>query len=338
MHAQPALSEILPKARPIRRQRALLRRVAATALVLAAQSTLATPFPATVQATLSGSSWIVPTVVEQGAGPIEIGEAPTEGQFVGARTDYGSNAASASMWANRPSGAPQTGHFGWASASSKWTDRLTLFTPDVPLGDPVAMVFTIHLGGFLEGTMTDFVSLGASVRYQMLLNEHGSWVTRPMLWHDLWESSGGAGHHDRIDIDEVQAGRFTVPNGATFNLISELSTRVQGEFWGPWDTSFSVQSSFGNTVRWLGGEVWVGNGKASTYTITSASGFDYGQPAVAVAEPSVLAQMSVGLVGLALARWWRARGPRRRESGAAWQHATGSATATETGSAAGACT
>lgn len=176
MHAQPARSEILPAARPIRRQRALLRRVAATALVLAAQSTLATPFPATVQATLKGNSWsvggfIVPTVVEQGAGPIEVGEARTEGQFAGARTDYGSNGVSASMSATRPSGAAQTGHIGWVSASSKWTDQLTLFTPDVPLGDPVAMVFTIHLGGFLEGTRSDFVNLGASVRYQMGLNE-----------------------------------------------------------------------------------------------------------------------------------------------------------------------
>lgn len=280
---------------------------------LTAQSSLATPFPASVTASLNGSAWdvngtLVPTVVDQALGPVLASETRATAQFAGARTDYGSNGSASSLWATRPWSSPGTGSTGWVQATSKWTDQLTLYTPDAALDAPVDLVFSIGLQGHIEGTRTDFVSLGGHVRYSMLLNEYGSWVSRPSLWRDLWEDSGGSyDYHDRIDVDEVQLGRFTVPNGRTFNLISELGTRVTGGFWGPWGTAFSVESSFGNTVSWMGGQVWVGSRPASSYTITSASGFNYGQQTAVVPEPSMLAQLALGLAGLTLARR-RARG------------------------------
>lgn len=297
-----------------------LRLFAATALsVLLAPSGLATPLPASVMLTLSGNSWsvggfIVPTVVEEADGPIVQIEMRSAGQFAGARTDYGVNGSAVSMWGKRPSGAPMTGHTGWTQSTSRWTDQLTIYTPEVALGAPVDFVFSVGLQGYIVGERTDSVSVGGSVRYSMELNEYGSWIDRPSLWHDLWENSGGLyEHYGRIDIDEVQAGRFRVPNGSTFNLISELSTRVSGEYWGPWDTAFTVESSFGNTVSWLGGSVWVGDRQAAVFSVESASGFDYLQPASGVAEPATLTQMALGfaVLGLVLRRARRAARPER---------------------------
>ncbi|MCC6127354.1 MAG: PEP-CTERM sorting domain-containing protein [Pirellulales bacterium] len=254
-------------------------------------------FSPSVEVTLSGDSWscginVCPTHVSQTFGPVTAGASPTSGQNAAAFTDYGRNGSGVSMWANRPYGAPQTGHYGWINATSKWTDVLTVSTPSAAPGAPVDVVFSIRLHGHMEANSTPYALVYSRMGFGMLLNEYGDWITRPSLQHDIGAGYSGPSS-SVIDVDEIQHGRFRVPNGAAFNLISELSTYVRGEFLGPWDQNFDAESAFGNSAQWLGGSVWIGDTPLSDFTLASASGFDYRLPAVP--EPGMLALLGIGL-------------------------------------------
>lgn len=161
-----------------------------------AGQTHATLFTPSVEATMSGSSWdcggwLCPTVISSPLGPVVTGASPTDGQNASVFTNYGTHGAAVSMWAKRPYGEPMTGHWGWISAASKWTDVLTVSTPDVAPNAPIDVVFSLALHGHMETNRTSSVSVGGQVLFEMLLNGYGSWVAKPSLRHDLWESVPG---------------------------------------------------------------------------------------------------------------------------------------------------
>ncbi len=282
-------------------------------------SAWAEPFPASVEVDLRGSAWscgiyVCPTHLSAPLGPLLAGASPVSGHYAGAWTDYGSNGAGVSMWATKPSGAPGTGNAGWIEASSKWTDLLMISTPDAAEGAPVDLVFTIGLHGHMEANRTSYVSLGGQARFTMEGNHDGTWIEQPSLLRQFWADTGGDyAFHDEIDIDEVQQGRLRVHNGQVFNLMATLSTHISGDFWGPWDTSFNAEVDLGNTVRWLGADVWIGDTKATSWRITSESGYDYGAggPPRDIPEPTALTLAAIGLFCLAGLRRRERAQPRR---------------------------
>lgn len=257
----------------------------ALSLALAALpgSAVAQLFPASVKASIDNSSVSAPD------GPVSVSHS-IDGEAAGATTNYGLNGAGAMMWGTR---GPDTGSRGVLTAASKWTDVLTVSTPDAAANASIDLVFSIRLHGHMELTQTDYVTVHSSVRYFIDANGYGSWIMKPQLWID----SPGSPTFD-LNVDEIQLGRLTVPNGQAFNLISSLSTLVEADYWGPWGVSFEVESSFANTARWLGASVEANGAPVSAFTITSDSGFDYAT--AAVPEPTTLSLIASGLVGLIL--------------------------------------
>lgn len=228
-------------------------------------------------------------------GPIHLSHA-IEGENAAAMADHGLNSASASMWGDRPCCGHGTGSAGSLGASSSWEDKLRVLTSEAAPGEWVVVAFSIGLHGHMERTKTFYVSSNAQVRHSMGLNYHGSWITKPGFLIDSPSEVDFS-----LDVDEIQQGAFKVQNGQWFNLISTLSVNVEGSFSGPWDQSFEVESSFGNTVRWLGGHVERLDGTPlSAFTIEPASGFDY--VASPIPEPATLALFAPGVLGLLLLR------------------------------------
>ncbi|MBL8504350.1 MAG: hypothetical protein JNL78_12985 [Rhodocyclaceae bacterium] len=269
-----------------------------------AGSTHAELFGPSVAVTLAGGSG-GPTTLSSATGPISASQS-AEGQSAGAFADYGRNGAGVSLWATLPLPPdPPTGHYGYLQAESKWTDGLTVNVPAVAAGTPVDVVFSLGFHGHMEVTKTGSVSGGSSVDFGMSLNQYGTWLDRPSLDVDLGVPPGGGYQHAEYDVDEIRHGRFQVPNGATFNLISTLMTRVRGEFAGPFGSSFAVESAFDNTVEWLGASVWIGGTLAEGYSINSGSGFNY--IASSVPEPSAALLLGIGFALLAALRGspWR---------------------------------
>jgi hypothetical protein len=236
------------------------------------------------------------TSASQVSGPVILSDAGAHYAF-GVWTDYGTNRAASSVAVSTSYSSPVS----WGDAISTWTDALRVSTPDVAAGAPVSLVFSIGLDGHLEGYGTGFTNGGLWVTFGMLLNQHGSWAVQPSYALYLGMGDGGG---VSVDVDEVLHGVAVVPNGAWFNLVSTLSTRVMTNLWGP-PASISGTSAFDNSARWLGGSVWVDGNPASAFTIESGSGFDYAAP---VPEPPELPLFAAGLAGLGVTAWrrWRA--------------------------------
>jgi hypothetical protein len=250
---------------------------------------LAQPRPASVTVEVDR------TVTSAPAGPISLVYA-IEGEDAAAMADHGRNSTSTSMWGNRPCCGHGTGGAGFLNAYSSWEEQLRVLTPDVALGEYVVVDFSIGLRGHMERTQTYWVHTAAQVRYSMGLNFHGTWITRPSLVIDSPSDLDFS-----LDVGEIQEGAFKVKNGQWFNLISTLSVSVEGDFSGPWDQSFDVQSTFAS--RWLGGHVELLDGTpVSEFLIESESGFDYDHTAPPIPEPGTIALFLPGLIGVLLAR------------------------------------
>ncbi len=253
---------------------------------------LAQPRPASVTVEVDR------TVSSAPAGPISLVYA-IEGEDAAAMADHGRNSTSTSMWGNRPCCGHGTGGAGFLDAYSSWEEQLRVLTPDVALGEYVVVDFSIGLRGHMERTQTYWVHTAAQVRYSMGLNFHGTWITRPSLVIDSPSDLDFS-----LDVGETQEGAFKVKNGQWFNLISTLSVSVEGDFSGPWDQSFDVQSTFAS--RWLGGHVELLDGTpVSEFLIESESGFDY--TAAAIPEPATVALFLPGLIGVLLLARRRSR-------------------------------
>lgn len=259
-----------------------LTLIAAALFSGAANAVLLSP---SVEATINAHG--AQTNASQLSGPVTVANSGTHYSF-GAWTDYGIQRAASSLAVSTSWSSP----VAYGGATSKWTDALRISTPDVAAGQPVNLRFSVRLDGHLGGHADNFTNSFAGVQFNMFLNEYGSWVTQPSYRIDLgiWSGSDLA-----VDVNETLTGEFSVPNGAWFNLISDLSTSVQGNLWGP-PGSASAESLFGNSATWLGGAVWVNGNPASSFTIESGSGFDYSQAAVPV--PTAAWLFGSGLLGL----------------------------------------
>lgn len=219
----------------------------------------------------------------------------------GVWTQYGINRAGSVLALER--GVTVT--HAWLSATSRWTDALRLWVPEVAAGDPVRLRFSIGLDGHLEAHEDPFTMAKAQVNYAMGLNHHGTWIVQPSFGLLIGPPSLTGGGHVERDIDLVLLGELEVANGNWFNLISDLSVRTQGDLMGP-PGSMWAESAFGNSARWLGGAVWVDGHQASSFTIMSGSGFSYLAP-TGVPEPASAGLMLAGLGLLHGVGRWRRR-------------------------------
>lgn len=210
----------------------------------------------------------------------------------GVWADYGINKAGA--WISA------TPYGGYVLAQSRWRDQLTVYTPDAALNAWVHLLFSVRLEGHLEAHEDNFFSSRAIVNYEMTEVGDGSWVTRPLYGRSIAPTPNStAGGHVELDVDEILLGDIAIRNGHTFDLISTLSVNPESDSMGPAGTGWA-ESSFDHSAEWLGGSVWIDGAEASSFTITSASGYDYGPhtPHNGVSEPASLALLCVGLATL----------------------------------------
>lgn len=218
------------------------------------------------------------------------------GRSAGVWTDYGINRAGATI-----SASYGTYPGGYVIAASRWEDQLTIHTSNAAPDAWVRLLFSVRLDGHLEAHEDDFYYSGARVGFAMTLNHEGSWISRPdynlAIGPTPWTTDGG---HVAVDVDELLFGEIEIQNGHTFNLISELSVNPAATLSGPSGIGWA-ESLFGNSAEWLGGSVWINGAPASAFTITSASGYDYGQRSSnGVPEPASLTLLGIGLAVLAV--------------------------------------
>lgn len=240
-----------------------------------------------------------PIDVTQVAGPLIVDYTDTYGTgHAGVWSDYGINKAGSEVALVRYATANTEDAI---VGNSTWTDLLTIYTPDAPADAWIHLVFSIHLDGTLTAVTHGSATAYAQVNYQMWNSSEGSWILRPAF------TQGIVGPDSHVTIDEMLSGDLAIQNGHRFNLISELGTYTHGYLAGPPDSSTDSQSAFGDTARWMGGAVWIGDAQASHFSIMSESGFDYGLP---VPEPASGWLWAAGLLALAAARR-QGRTPRR---------------------------
>ncbi|MBK9573920.1 MAG: hypothetical protein IPO43_14895 [Rhodoferax sp.] len=251
---------------------------------------LATLLPAVVGANIA-TNGIVGSWLTQSNGP-HIVNLLRDDRTAGVWTDFGMNKAGA--WISA------TPYGGYVVAKSRWEDQLTILTPDVALDAWVNLRFSVRLEGHLEAYEDDFFRSHAFVDYKMSLNHHGSWVTRPVYGNGVAPTPHStAGGYAERDVDEILFGEIAIQNGHTFNLSSQLTVNPESGSMGPAGIGWA-ESSFDNSAEWMGGSVWVNGAEASSFVITSASGYNYGPRSTHndVPEPAGLALLGVGLAML----------------------------------------
>lgn len=180
-------------------------------------------------------------------------------------------------------------------AGSKWTDVLTVYTPDAPVDTWLHLLFSVHLDGLLVANEYGASSARSQVTYAMLTGGEGSWISRPNF------SASVSGPRGRIDVDQTFLGDVAIRNGHTFNLISDLETFTTGYLMGPPSSSTLAESAFGDTAQWMGGTLWIGDRQAEHFSITAASGHDYALHST-VPEPATGWLAICGIAGLLAAR------------------------------------
>lgn len=244
------------------------------------------------------------TSAAQASGPVTLTDAGAH-YALDVWTDYGINRAASSVAVSTAFSSPVS----WGSAISRWTDALRVSTPDVAAGQPISLVFSVRLDGHLEGHAATFSNGALNVTFNLVASGYGSWAVQPTYRLDLgmWNGQDVA-----ANVSEVLPGVLVVPNGVWFNLISDLSTHVETNLWGP-PASVNGSSVFDQSAQWLGGGVEVNGNPATSFTIESGSGFDYTQPAVA--EPSALLLFGAGLAGVGATTWRRRRVGERSAGG-----------------------
>lgn len=220
-------------------------------------------------------------------------------------TDYGINRVTNSANGTWPD-ERYTGTIGGFSATSKWTDRLTVNTSAVASGAPISFLFSFRLEGSLAAHEDDNTQASAEVRFR---TEHtgidGIYAvpSAPNFIASVMPTPNStAGGDASLVVDEILYGNYTIHNGEVFNLIAVLEARTFSNFMGP-PASLSAESLFGNSAEWLGASVQV-DGNSVPFTITSGSGHDY---TAAVPEPAKFLLFGSGLAVIGGAAWRRNR-------------------------------